>query len=195
MSCSQAASTTAPLQRSSRKSLTLLAWLATLAECGRRVPTSRSSRVAVCCGVAGMRTGYGDLSIAPMMTRRGVRLSLRRVGDVRVLRSSNTDRSVCRSRGFRARVTCGRTHGRTKGCDWLIDEQCGARDAGHRHQVRLSLAESAVRFVDRDLVLGDDRVQFGPSQLFVDHGCVHKGDCVGLAPLCVPQPGTGTLVK
>jgi hypothetical protein len=51
-----------------------------------------------------------------------------------------------------------------------------------------------VRLIDRDLVLGDDRVQLGPSALSVQLGGHHEGDRVGLDPLCVAQPCTSTLI-
>ena len=51
-----------------------------------------------------------------------------------------------------------------------------------------------VRFLDRDLMLDDDRVKLGPSTLPVQLGGKHEGDRVGLDPLCVAQPGTGTLI-
>jgi hypothetical protein len=76
----------------------------------------------------------------------------------------------------------------------LIDEQRGAVHPRHCHQVRLGLAQCMVRFLDRDLVLGDDRVQLGARALSVHLGGKHEGDRVGLDPLCVAQPSTGTLI-
>jgi hypothetical protein len=61
--------------------------------------------------------------------------------------------------------------------------------------MRLSLAERVVRFVDRDLVFGDDRIQLRLNDSSVDHGGVHTSDGVGLDPLRISQPGTGTLVN
>jgi|BarGraNGADG00312_2_1021985.scaffolds.fasta_scaffold10873_2 hypothetical protein len=61
--------------------------------------------------------------------------------------------------------------------------------------MRLSLAELVVCFVDRDLVLGDDRIQLRLNDSSVDHGGVHTSDGVGLDLLRAPQPGTGTLVN
>src|SRR5450759_3739205 len=52
-----------------------------------------------------------------------------------------------------------------------------------------------VRSVDRALVLGDDHVQLGASTVAVDRSGVDGGDGVGLEPLRLPQPRTGTLVK
>jgi hypothetical protein len=57
--------------------------------------------------------------------------------------------------GFAGRLGWG-SPPRQRG-DRLFKQECGALDAGHRHQVRLSLAQRVVRFVDRALALGDDR--------------------------------------
>jgi len=63
MSCSQAASTMAQLQRSSRKSLTRLAWLVTLRVCGRRVP--RRPVAVSLCAVARQACEQGSGVAAP----------------------------------------------------------------------------------------------------------------------------------
>jgi hypothetical protein len=66
---------------------------------------------------------------------------------------------------------------------------------GEVQQLRLSLAQCVICFVDRALVLGDDVIRSCLCGLLHDGRGVDGGNRVGLDPLRVAQPGTGTLVQ